>query len=160
MERLLPELAPRVRTARLQMLATAPTNEVRYPRPVYARWGYDFWQQLDDGTIALGGARDLGGDAEWTHDARPSAPVQAALESILRDGLGVRAPIVRRWAALVVYTGDGLPLLTEARPGVWACGGYSGTGNVLGALCGRAAARFAADTVDDEAREMRELLDR
>jgi len=29
------------------------------------------------------------------------------------------------------------------RPGVWAAGGYSGTGNVIGALCGRAAARLA-----------------
>jgi glycine/D-amino acid oxidase-like deaminating enzyme len=26
---------------------------------------------------------------------------------------------------------------------VWAAGGYSGTGNVIGALCGRAAAELA-----------------
>jgi gamma-glutamylputrescine oxidase len=29
------------------------------------------------------------------------------------------------------------------RPRVWVCGGYSGTGNIVGALCGRAAARMA-----------------
>jgi gamma-glutamylputrescine oxidase len=29
------------------------------------------------------------------------------------------------------------------RAGVWAAGGYSGTGNVIGALCGRAAAELA-----------------
>ncbi|AHG89561.1 FAD dependent oxidoreductase [Gemmatirosa kalamazoonensis] len=158
LDRLLPELAPRVRTARLQMLATAPAPEVHVPRPVYARWGYDYWQQLADGAIALGGARDVGGDAEWTHDARPTAPVQRALETLLRDRLGVRAPVVRRWAALVGYSDTGLPVLAEVRPGVWACGAYSGTGNVLGALCGRAAALHAAGAPDAAARELVALL--
>jgi glycine/D-amino acid oxidase-like deaminating enzyme len=43
---LLPELAPRIRSTRLQMLATAPTREVQVPCPVYARYGFDYWQQL------------------------------------------------------------------------------------------------------------------
>jgi glycine/D-amino acid oxidase-like deaminating enzyme len=43
---LLPELAPRIRSTRLQMLATAPTREVEVPCPVYARYGFDYWQQL------------------------------------------------------------------------------------------------------------------
>jgi gamma-glutamylputrescine oxidase len=154
----LPELAPRVRSARLQMLSTAPAPEVTFTRPVYARWGYDYWQQLTDGSIALGGARDAGGDAEWTHDTRPTALVQDALEALLRDRLGVRAPIVRRWAATVGYSSNGLPVLTEVRDGVWACGGYSGTGNVLGALCGRAAARLAAGTPEAADAELRGLL--
>jgi len=38
---------------------------------------------------------------------------------------------------------DGLPVLAEVEPGVWACGAYSGTGNVIGAICGRAAAQLA-----------------
>jgi glycine/D-amino acid oxidase-like deaminating enzyme len=144
LERLLPELAGRVRTARLQMLATAPTREVIVPRPVYARWGYEYWQQLPDGRIALGGFRDRGGDAEWTTDAMPSAAVQALLEQFLRDDVGVRhTPITHRWTASVGYTADGLPVLAEVRPGVWAVGGYSGTGNVVGAIGGRAAAQLA-----------------
>ncbi|MGE5733249.1 MAG: NAD(P)/FAD-dependent oxidoreductase, partial [Gemmatimonas sp.] len=64
LELLLPELAPRVRTARLQMLATGPAPDVHWPRPVYSRWGLDYWQQLPDGRVALGGCRDVGGDAE------------------------------------------------------------------------------------------------
>ena len=139
---LLPELAPEVRTARLQMLATAPTNEVRFARPVYARWGYDYWQQRPDGVIALGGARDVGGEAEWTHETAPSDVVQAALEHRLREGLGVHAPITHRWAASVSYTRDELPIVREVRPGVWAIGGYSGTGNVIGSLLGRGMARW------------------
>jgi glycine/D-amino acid oxidase-like deaminating enzyme len=142
LERLLPELAPRVRTARLQMLATEPTREIRLTRPVYARWGYDYWQQRPDGAIALGGARDVDGANEWTTSARPTAAVQAALERRLRDGLGVHAAISHRWAASVGYTSDGLPVVEEVRPGVWAIGGYSGTGNVIGALLGRGMARW------------------
>ena len=139
---LLPELAPDVRTARLQMLATAPTSEVRIPRPVYARWGYDYWQQRPDGAIALGGARDVGGDAEWTHDTTPSSAVQSSLEHRLRDQLGVQAPITHRWAASVSYTRDELPIVRELWERVWVIGGYSGTGNVIGSLLGRGMARM------------------
>ena len=145
----LPELAEEVRTARLQMLATAPTREVHVPRPVYARWGYDYWQQRPDGTIALGGARDVGGEAEWTHDTTPTVAVQDALEQRLRDRLGVRAPITHRWAASVSYTMDELPIVRDVRDGVWAIGGYSGTGNVIGSLLGRGLARHCV--VGDDA---------
>lgn len=143
LESLLPELEGRVRTARLQMLATAPTDEVRVPRPVYARWGYEYWQQLPDGRIALGGFRDVGGEGEWTAEALPGDVVQARLERFLRERIGVRAPVTHRWAGCVGFTPNGLPLLEEVRPGVWVTGGYSGTGNVIGALCGRAAAELA-----------------
>ena len=141
---LVPQLASEVRTARLQMLATAPTDEVSIARPVYARWGYDYWQQRPDGTIALGGARDAGGEAEWTHDTRPTPVVQEALERRLRDVLGVNAPITHRWGASVSYTSDGLPIVREVQPGVWTIGAYSGTGNVIGSVLGRGVARMIA----------------
>jgi glycine/D-amino acid oxidase-like deaminating enzyme len=144
LERLLPELAGRVRTARLQMLATAPTREISTRHAVYSRYGYEYWQQLPDGTIALGGMRDRGGEGEWTDDAVPAEPVQGLLERHLRERLGVTAPVTRRWAGAVGYTESGLPVFEEVRPGVWAIGGYSGTGNVIGAICGRAAARLVA----------------
>lgn len=137
---LLPELHRTVRTVRLQMLGTAPATEVRVPRPVYLRGGSEYWQQLPDGRIALGGFRDAGGAAEETDDARPSAPVQVSLDRLLRERLGVRAPVTHRWAAAVGFTRNGLPFLGQVRDRVWAAGGYCGTGNVVGALCGRAAA--------------------
>jgi glycine/D-amino acid oxidase-like deaminating enzyme len=142
LERLLPELEGRIRTARLQMLATAPL-EVRFTRPVYRRWGYDYWQQLPDGRLALGGMRDLGGEEEWTAQDAPSEKVQQHLERLLAQ-LGIQAPITHRWAASVAYTQTGLPIAEEVRPAVWAIGGYSGTGNVVGALLGREAAAMLA----------------
>jgi glycine/D-amino acid oxidase-like deaminating enzyme len=123
------------------MLATAPEHGVRFPRPVYARWGFDYWQQRSDGCIALGGARDRDMEREWTHDATPTPTIQAALEGRLRDDLGVVAPITHRWAASVAYTADGLPVVEEVRDRVWAIGAYSGTGNVVGSLLGRGLAR-------------------
>lgn len=155
LERVLPELAGRVRTARLQMLATAPTDEVAFSRPVYARWGYEYWQQLSGGTIALGGFRDRGGETEWTHDTTPTPTVQGALERFLRERLGVTAAVTHRWAAGVGYTRSGLPILEQIRPGVWAIGGYNGTGNVVGALCGRAVARLAVTGESSLARALR-----
>lgn len=149
LELLLPELVGRVRTARLQMLATAPTDEVAVPRPVYARWGFDYWQQLPDRSLAVGGFRDRNEAEEWTTVAEPSEPVQGHIERFVREGLGVRAPITHRWAALVGYTDDELPVLAEVRPGVWVAGGYSGTGNVVGAMCARAAARKASGGVSE-----------
>jgi glycine/D-amino acid oxidase-like deaminating enzyme len=142
LERVLPGLAGRVRSARLQMLGTAPAPEVSWPRPVYARWGLDYWQQLPDRRVVVGGFRDVGGEAEWSVDPEPTEAVQSALGALLRETLGVRAAITHRWAATVGYTPDGLPILDEVRPNVWAIGGYSGTGNVIGALCGRAVAEI------------------
>jgi glycine/D-amino acid oxidase-like deaminating enzyme len=154
LELILPELAPRVRSARLQMLGTAPMPELRFRRPVYSRWGLDYWQQSADGRIALGGFRDVGGEDEWTTDAQPSAAVQDALTAFLCNELHVMAPITHRWAAIVAYTQSGMPILEQVRPGVWAIGAYSGTGNVVGALCGRA----VAETLVGGRSELAELL--
>jgi gamma-glutamylputrescine oxidase len=152
LESLVPELAGTVRTARLQMLATAPTREIEIPCPVYARYGFDYYQQLPDGSVALGGGRDKAIDEEWTAAHEPTPFVQQYLESVLRDKLRVSVPVTHRWAASVSYTSTGLPVLAEVRPGVWVIGGYSGTGNAIGALCGRAAARLASGDSTEFAR--------
>lgn len=143
LERIFPELSPRVRTARLQMLATAPAPEVSFPRPVYWRHGFEYWQQLPDRSIALGGFRDHALEAEWTHSAEPAEPIQGLLDQFLRGHLKVRAPVTHRWAASVAYTNDGLPVLEQVSDKVWAVGAYCGTGNIVGALSARAATRLA-----------------
>ncbi len=145
LERLLPELIGRVRTARLQMLATAATEERVFACPMYAREGYEYWQQTPDGRVAIGGFRDKAGESEWIHDPTPTFPVQALLESFVRDQLKVLAPVTHRWAACAGYSDNGLPVLEEVRAGVFAIGGYSGTGNVIGALCARAIVALACD---------------
>ncbi len=149
LEQVLPELAGRVRTARLQMLGTEPAADVSLDRPMYLRDGYEYVQQLPNGSLALGGFRDMHEEDEWTHDASPTDEIQGLLERFLRDALATKAQITHRWGASVGYVEATLPIVEEVRSGVWAIGGYKGTGNLVGALAGRAAAAAATDSKSD-----------
>lgn len=146
LEHIVPSLAGRVRTARLQMLATAPTDEVAIPQPVYRRWGYDYWQQRPDGSVVAGGLRDQFEADEWLDGAAapsPSAAVQSGLDTLVRTVIGVTtAPVTHRWAGTSGFTADHRPICEVVGDGIVAVGGYSGTGNVIGPLCGRAAVQL------------------
>ena len=141
---LLPQLANSVRTARLQMLATAPID-ARLPCPVYGRWGYDYGQQLPDGRLFVGGGRDRFADTEWTADGQPSEPVQAYIETVAERLAGRAVEVTDRWAASVGYTADERPLCTTVADGVVAIGGYNGTGNLVGPVAARAAVALVLD---------------
>ncbi len=143
LELLFPALEGEVHSARLQMLATAPAPEVRFPRPVSTRFGYDYWQQLPDGCVLLGGGRDIAMDDEWTTESSPTDAIQSYLTTLLRDQLGVRAEVTHRWGAAVSYNETSMPLFRDLGDGVRVVGAFNGTGNVVGALLGRAAAQLA-----------------
>jgi glycine/D-amino acid oxidase-like deaminating enzyme len=143
LDALIPQLAGRVRTARLQMAATAPVAPA-LPCPVYARWGYDYLQQDPAGRIFAGGGRDRFADAEWTADAEPTGPVQGWIDRLIAR-VAPAARVTHRWAASVGYTPDLRPLVTEVASGVVACGGYCGTGNLVGPIAARAAVACAVD---------------
>jgi glycine/D-amino acid oxidase-like deaminating enzyme len=55
----------------------------------------------------------------------------------------VKSAITHRWAASVAFTDTGLPIIQSLGGGVTVLGAYSGTGNLIGAVLGRAAARMA-----------------
>jgi glycine/D-amino acid oxidase-like deaminating enzyme len=142
---LLPQLNGRVRTARLQMLATAPIGEARLPCPVYGRWGYDYAQQLPDGRLFVGGGRDRFVEDEWTTEAEPSEPVQHYIDTVAERMASGPVEVTDRWAASVGFTPDGRPLCTKVADGVVAIGGYNGTGNLVGPVAARAAVALALD---------------
>jgi gamma-glutamylputrescine oxidase len=146
LELVLPELAGRVRTTRLQMLATSPVAADRLPCPVYGRWGYDYAQQDEAGRLYIGGGRDQDMAAEWTTDTCPTPVVQGWIERIAPRFAGTGSvTVTHRWAASAGYTDDGRPVVAEVRPGVVACGGYNGTGNLVGPIAGRAAVALGLD---------------
>lgn len=147
LEQVVPSLTGLVRTTRLQMLATEPATDVTIPWTLSMTGGYDYGQQLPDGRIALGGGRNRSFETEWGAPAEPSEGIQAYLDSVLRERLGTRARVTHRWGARVGYTADGMPVLAEVAPRVWATGAYSGTGNLLGALYGRCAAQLASGEI-------------
>ena len=147
LEEVLPQLAGRVRTARLQMLATEPIAPGRLPCPVYGRWGYDYAQQAPDGRVFAGGGRDLFVDDEWTPDDEPTETVQRYLDHVAERMAGEPVAVTHRWAASVGFTADGRPLCAEVGGGVVAVGGYCGTGNLVGPLAARAAVALLTDRV-------------
>ena len=140
----LPEIADQVQPTRLQMISTAPETKIKMQYAVYVRQGWDYWQQLPDGRIAIGGGRDLALEQEATDVVEPTQIMRDYLERKLQD-IGVTAPVEHHWAAIVSYTNTGLPMVKEVQPGVWAVGAYCGTGNVVGALLARSAVDHCID---------------
>jgi gamma-glutamylputrescine oxidase len=126
-----PALAPGVPIApvRAQMLATAPVDARVAERPTYSHWGYRYWRQRDDGTVLLGGWRDTAVAEEIGTDAVPNPRVQQHLDAHL-ESLDVAATITHRWAGIMGFSPDELPLVgpVAAMPGVHVCGGYTGHG--------------------------------
>jgi glycine/D-amino acid oxidase-like deaminating enzyme len=144
---LLPEVRRTVVPVRGQMLATAPLASRLFDRPHYARHGFDYWQQLPDGRLVVGGKRDLAFETEFTDVDGTTPLVQGALEVFAAELVGGILPAVtHRWAGIWGETPDSRPLAgpVPGRPGVWVAGGYSGHGNVLGFACGELVARAVA----------------
>src|SRR3954463_2468139 len=135
---LLPELDEALWPARGQVIATEPLAERLFDCPHYARQGFDYWQQLDDGRIVLGGFRDFSILTEMTDDETTTEPIQEALDAFLEELLGHMPDVTHRWAGIFGLTQDLLPLVgrVPGHDGVWLAAGYSGHGNVFGLLCG------------------------
>src|SRR3954453_2525375 len=140
---LLPELAGVVRPTRGQVVVTEPLPELSYPRPHYARAGYDSWHQLPDRRLVLGGNRDAALEDEYTDVEETTPAVQERIEAFVDQLAGFRPAITHRWAGIWGGSPDGLPLVgrVPGREGVWVAGGYAGHGNVLGLACGDLVAR-------------------
>jgi gamma-glutamylputrescine oxidase len=127
-----------VKPTRGQVVATEPLAERLYERPHYARHGFDYWQQLPDGRLVIGGRRDTDLAGETTAEEATTPEVQAALETLIRELVGRLPAITHRWSGIFGTTPDDLPLVgpVPGQDGVWVSRGYSGHGNVLGLACG------------------------
>jgi gamma-glutamylputrescine oxidase len=133
---LLPEIG--IAPVRAQMLATGPEPRRLVARPAYSDRGYRYWRQLADGRLLAGGFRNHALDEEIGHQAAPTAKIQALLDEQLR-GLGSRAAVTHRWAGIMGFTEEELPLVgtVPGHPGVHVCGGYSGHGMGFAFQCAR-----------------------
>jgi gamma-glutamylputrescine oxidase len=141
----IPELLPEllVRSTRGQVLATEPLRERLYDRPHYARGGYDYWHQLPDGRLVIGGNRDASLETEETGVEETTTLIQGRLDAFVEQLVGYRPAVSDRWAGIWGTTPDLIPLVgpVAGREGVWVAGGYSGHGNALGLACGDLVAR-------------------
>ena len=155
---LVPELADLIWPTRGQVIASEPLDDVLYDRPHYARQGFDYWQQLPDRRILLGGFRDVSILDALTDVEETTPTIQASLESFLHELVGRELGVTHRWAGIFGLTQDLLPLVGPV-PGrderVWVAGGHSGHGNVLGFACGE----LVADAILGRDSPQLELLD-
>ena len=152
---LVPELAESIWPTRGQVIVSQPLDRVLYDKPHYARQGFDYWQQLPDGRVLLGGFRDVSILEELTDVEETTPAIQQSLEAYLAELIGEQPRISHRWAGIFGLTQDLLPLVgrVPGRERVWIAGGYSGHGNVLGFACGELVAdAIAGDTASPQLR--------
>jgi gamma-glutamylputrescine oxidase len=140
-----PYFADKVIPTRGQVLVTAPLLQPVLETCGYSNYGYMYFRQTFDGRLLIGGARHLFKAQEQpTYEDRITESVQDALETYLRRRFPeVSAPVERRWAGIMGFSIDGLPLVgcLPDKPDVGFAVGFTGHGLSFGA----AAAERAVD---------------
>jgi glycine/D-amino acid oxidase-like deaminating enzyme len=134
--------ASRVRPVRGQMLATAPAPPI-FARPAYARRGYQYWRQTQDGRVIVGGWRDTAVEREVGEDEHTSDEIQARLDAFLRAH-GISAEVTHRWAGTMGFSHDALPYVGRTGARLFVCGGFTGHGMAFGPACAEMVATLVA----------------
>ena len=134
---LVPALKPLIMPRRGQMLATAPL-EVRFdPRPAYANYGYQYWRQMADGRLLIGGWRNTAFDAESGFDTNTTDSIQRYIEQGLAELVPGGAQVEYRWAGTMGFARDGRPLVGWLDPDhhLAICAGFTGHGMGMATAC-------------------------
>jgi gamma-glutamylputrescine oxidase len=135
--RLHPYFVGKVVPTRAQCLVTAPLEETVIDVCGYSDYGYMYYRQTFDGRLLVGGGRKENKATENdTTDDRTTEAVQSVLEAYLRHRFPeVTAPIERRWAGIMGFSVDGLPLVgtLPGLPNVGFAVGFTGHGLAMGA---------------------------
>lgn len=132
-----PYFVGKVIPTRGQCLATAPL-----PAPLldhaacHSDYGYFYFRDTFDGRLLIGGGRKLHKQLEASTDDRITDPVQRALEGFLHQHFPeVNVPVERRWAGIMGFSVDALPLVGRlpGKPRVGFAVAFTGHGMALGA---------------------------
>ncbi|MBZ0292417.1 MAG: FAD-binding oxidoreductase [Anaerolineae bacterium] len=132
-----PYFVGKVIPTRAQCLVTAPLpNGPLVNTCGYSDYGYMYYRDTFDGRLLIGGGRKQNKALENdTTDDRITDPVQRVLEAYLREKFpDVTAPIERRWAGIMGFSVDGLPLVGTLpdKPRVGFAVGFHGHGLAMG----------------------------
>lgn len=132
-----PYFADKVTPTRAQVLATAPLPGPAINSCGYSDYGYMYYRMTFDNRLLVGGARNLHRKLEDnTIEDRINSYVQNSLEAYMRRRFpDVTAPIERRWAGIMGFSVDGLPMVgtLPGKPRVGFAVGFTGHGLAMAA---------------------------
>ncbi len=117
-----------------QVLVSAPVPRV-IETLCYANYGYEYFRQLRDGRMLVGGWRQRYADVEVGYADEVTPGVQAGLEGFLRERFPeLGAGVERRWSGVMGFSRTGLPIVGQLPelPGVGYAVGFTGHGLGLG----------------------------
>jgi gamma-glutamylputrescine oxidase len=143
------DFASLLKAVRGQILVTRPLKDRVLDRLCLANFGYDYFRQLADGRLLLGGCREPFLDEEYGYADNVTRSVQGALQNYLKtrfpEAAGAR--IDYRWSGTMCFSSDGLPLIGELndKPGVVYAAGCNGQGLTWGLALSRLLVEFAFD---------------
>ncbi len=105
----------KLKAVRGQILVTQPLKKQILTNICYANYGFEYFRQLKDKRLLLGGCRQLLVDEEIGYADIVTKPVQQALGNYLKDHFPDIAgvPIDYRFSGVMAFTNDGLPIVGE-----------------------------------------------
>lgn len=132
-----PYFADKVIPTRGQCLVTEPLPEPVMDTCGYSDYGYMYYRMTFDNRLLIGGGRKNFKPLEGnTTDDRTNDSVQGFLDAYLREHFpDVTAPVDRRWAGIMGFSVDGVPLAGTLpdMPHVGFAVGFTGHGLSFGA---------------------------
>lgn len=133
--RLLADVAAIIEPNRGQMLAVRPEDprDARLAYAYYLDHGSEYVRPGPGGTVVFGGARKHHAADERCADEEPTQTVQDHLERMVAKHVTPRYEVVARWAGVMGFSLDELPVVGPVAPGehVWVCAGFTGHGMSL-----------------------------
>ncbi len=127
-----PFFLPYIKAVRGQMLATAPLKKRLVDKLCYANYGFEYFRQLQDMRLVLGGGRQAFAEEEVGLADEITPALQRNLEEYLRERFpeAAGAHIEHRWSGAMAFTHDGLPYVGSlpGRPGLFCVVGCNGHG--------------------------------
>lgn len=126
-----PWFEDKIYPTRGQILVTEPVAPMM-AAPCYCNFVLDYFRQLADGRVLIGGFRQLAREAEVGVADVPHPEIQQALEAFLHQHFeALRGKKVEyRWAGIMGFSADGLPLIgaLPQHPQIYVVGGFTGHG--------------------------------
>ena len=140
-----PWFADKIYPTRGQIIVTEPVPQF-LPAPCYANFVLDYFRQLPDGRVLIGGFRQLAKETEVGTADVINPIINQALEDFLRRHFPALASarIDYRWAGTMGFSLDGLPLIgaLPGRTDLYCVAGFTGHGIGWGFKAGQLLARL------------------